>query len=61
MEGTLQAATEAGQITSANLRTEAQKAVAMGQIAADLVKSLYSGGKEGGEVQCKAFPVKGLE
>lgn len=32
-------ATDAGQLASANLRTEAQKAVAMGQIAADLAKS----------------------
>ena len=42
MEGTLQAATEAGQLASTNMQTEAQKAVAMGQIAADLAKSAIS-------------------
>ena len=48
MEGTLQAATDAGQIASANMRTEAQKSVAMGQIAADIVKSMMGGGASGG-------------
>ncbi|MGH6613675.1 hypothetical protein [Sphingomonas sp.] len=47
MEGTLAAATDAGQIASANMRTEAQKAVAMGQIAADIVKSVVGGGGGG--------------
>jgi hypothetical protein len=44
MQETLQAATDAGQLASANMRTEAQKAVAMGQIAADIVKSVMGGG-----------------
>jgi len=44
MEETLQAVTDAGQLASANMRTEAQKAVAMGQIAADIVKSVMGGG-----------------
>jgi hypothetical protein len=44
MQETLQAATDAGQITSANLRTEAQKSVAMAQVAADIVKSVMGGG-----------------
>ncbi|GLU51675.1 hypothetical protein [Dyadobacter frigoris] len=42
MEGTLQAATESGQLTSANMKTQAQKAVSMAQIAADLAKSIVS-------------------
>jgi hypothetical protein len=44
MEDTLKAATDAGKLASDNMKTEAQKAVAMGQIAADLVKSLYGSG-----------------
>ena len=36
---TLTAATQAGQLASTNLKTEAEKAVAMGQIAADIAKS----------------------
>jgi hypothetical protein len=36
---TLSAATEAGKIASTNLQAEAQKAVAMGQIAADIAKT----------------------
>nr|WP_315597705.1 hypothetical protein [uncultured Cupriavidus sp.] len=48
MEETLQAATDAGQLASANMRTQAQKAVAMGQIAADIVKSVMGGGGGGG-------------
>ena len=44
MDQTLQAATDAGQINSENMKTEAQKAVAMGQIAADIVKSVMGGG-----------------
>ncbi|WP_324780828.1 tyrosinase family protein [Thiobacillus sedimenti] len=42
IQETAQAATDAGQIASANMRTEAQKAVSMGQIAADLAKSAMS-------------------
>lgn len=38
-EGTLDAATAAGKLASENLRTEAQKAVQMGQIAADIAKA----------------------
>jgi len=38
-EGTLDAATEAGRLASENMKTEAQKAVAMGQIAADVAKA----------------------
>lgn len=48
MTGTLQAATSAGQLASANMQTEAQKSVAMGQIAADLVKSLMGAPGGGG-------------
>ena len=47
MQETMQAATDAGQLASANMRTEAQKAVAMGQIAADIVKSVMGGGASG--------------
>ena len=36
---TLSTATEAGQLASTNLQTEAQKAVSMGQIAADIAKA----------------------
>jgi hypothetical protein len=39
---TLDAATAAGRIASDNMRTEAQKAVAMGQIAADVAKSVIA-------------------
>lgn len=37
--GTLSAATSAGELASANLKTEAEKAVAMGQIASDIAKA----------------------
>lgn len=37
--GTLSAATSAGELASANLKTEAEKAVAMGQIASDIAKT----------------------
>lgn len=47
MDGTMQAAAVAGQLASENMRTEAQKSVAMGQIAADLVKSLVGAGGSG--------------
>ena len=40
---TLTAATQAGQLASTNLQTEAQKAVAMGQIAADIAKAAITG------------------
>jgi hypothetical protein len=39
MRETLAAASQAGQLASTNLQTEAQKAVAMGQIAADIAKA----------------------
>lgn len=48
MHETTQAATDAGQLASANMRTEAQKSVAMAQVAADIIKSIYGGGKGGG-------------
>jgi hypothetical protein len=51
MQGTLQAADQAGQLASANMRTEAQKAIAMGQIAADLVKAFLGAPSTGGSVQ----------
>src|SRR5690606_7890090 len=40
---TLGAASEAGKIASENMRTQAQKAVAMGQIAADVAKTAIGG------------------
>jgi hypothetical protein len=48
--GTLSAATEAGQIASANLKTVTDQAVAMGQAAADMWKTLHApgGGGDGG-------------
>jgi hypothetical protein len=55
--GTLKAATDAGQLASTNLQAEAQKSVAMGQIAADLAKSVIGAvtgmppGGGGGSVQ----------
>lgn len=39
LKETLATATQAGQLASTNMQTEAQKAVAMGQIAADLAKA----------------------
>jgi hypothetical protein len=39
MAGTLQAATDAGQLASENMRISAQKAVAMAQVAADIIKA----------------------
>jgi hypothetical protein len=39
MQGTLQAATEAGRLASENMKTQAQKTIAMGQIAADIAKA----------------------
>ncbi|MFG0319031.1 MAG: hypothetical protein ACF8XB_17295, partial [Planctomycetota bacterium JB042] len=41
-EATLDAASAAGKLASENLKTEAQKAVQMGQIAADIAKSAIS-------------------
>jgi hypothetical protein len=46
--GTLAAATDAGRLASENLKTEAQKAVAMGQIAADVAKAAIAAGAGGG-------------
>src|SRR5690606_18459731 len=40
---TLGAASEAGKLASENMRTQAQKAVAMGQIAADVAKTAIGG------------------
>ncbi|MDX6396950.1 MAG: hypothetical protein QOJ43_358, partial [Gaiellaceae bacterium] len=48
MGRTLDAATQAGQLAAANLKTEAQKQVAMGQILGDVAKSLLGGGGGGG-------------
>lgn len=45
--GTLAAAGQAGQLASQNLQTEAQKAVAMGQIAADIAKAAMKIPQEG--------------
>ncbi|MGQ0766284.1 MAG: hypothetical protein ACT4OZ_11520 [Gemmatimonadota bacterium] len=42
--GTLSAATDAGRLASENLKTEAEKAVAMGQIAADVAKAAIAAG-----------------
>lgn len=49
LAGTLDAATAAGTLASENMKTEAQKAVAMGQIAADIAKAAIgaSGGGRG--------------
>lgn len=51
MSGTLQAATEAGQLASENMRTSAQKSVAMAQVAADIIKSVMGAKGGGGSVQ----------
>jgi hypothetical protein len=51
MAGTLQAATEAGQLASENMRTSAQKTVAMAQVAADIVKAVVGAGGGGSSVQ----------
>ena len=51
MAGTLDAATAAGQITSANLATEAQKSVAMAQVLADIAKAAMGMPPSGGSVQ----------
>lgn len=50
-QGAVAAATDAAQIMSANMRTQAQKAVAMGQIAADIVKSVVGMGGGSGASQ----------
>jgi hypothetical protein len=46
--GTLSAATEAGRLASANLKTVTDQAVAMGQAAADMWKTLQAKGDRGG-------------
>src|SRR5690606_14244552 len=43
-QGAVDATTAAGQIASNNMRTQAQKAVAMAQVAADIVKSILGVG-----------------
>jgi hypothetical protein len=51
LEGTLEATTDAARITSENMKAQMQKAVAMGQIAADIAKSAmaaYAGVPAGG-------------
>ncbi|MHC2148652.1 hypothetical protein [Pseudomonas sp. 210_17 TE3656] len=50
-QGTLDAATAAAQIASANMRAQMQKAVAMGQIAADLAKTAMGMPSSGGSNQ----------
>lgn len=50
-QGAVAAATDAAQIMSANMRTQAQKSVAMGQIAADIVKSVVGMGGGSGASQ----------
>jgi hypothetical protein len=47
-QGTLDAATAAGEIASTNMRAQMQKAVAMGQIAADLAKTAMGMPSSGG-------------
>ena len=47
-QGTLDAATAAAEIASANMRAQMQKAVAMGQIAADLAKTAMGMPSSGG-------------
>jgi outer membrane protein OmpA-like peptidoglycan-associated protein len=59
MEGTLQAATSAGQLASENMKTEAQKVVAMGQIAADVAKTAI-GAKYGKASQSGGNNVSGI-
>lgn len=46
-ELTTRAATDAGRLASENLKTEAQKAVAMGQIAADIAKTAIAANAQG--------------
>jgi hypothetical protein len=48
---TADASTDAGQIASANLRTEAQKQIAYAQIAGDIAKALIGGAPGGSSVQ----------
>jgi hypothetical protein len=50
-QGTLDAATAAAEIASANMRAEMQKSVAMGQIAADLAKTAMGMPSTGGSNQ----------
>jgi hypothetical protein len=47
-QGAVDSTTAAGQIVSNNMRTQAQKAVAMAQVAADIIKSIYGKGGGGG-------------
>ncbi len=51
MSGTLNASTAAGEITAENLRTHAQKAVAMAQVASDIVKAAMGVPSTGSSVQ----------
>jgi hypothetical protein len=51
MSETLMGATDAAQVASANMRTEAQKAVAMGQIAADVAKAAYTHQQSNSKIQ----------
>jgi hypothetical protein len=60
MEGTLDAATEAGKLASENLKAEAQKAVAMGQIAADIAKTAITAGASKAVDAAKGKGVDGI-
>jgi hypothetical protein len=60
-QGTLDAATAAARAASENLRTEAEKAVAMGRIAADIAKSaMGTGGGSGALAGAGAEVMKGI-
>jgi len=54
MEGTLAGAADAGRLASENMKTEAQKAVAMGQIAADVAKTAIAASVSGKAKDSKA-------
>ena len=58
---TADAATDAGQIASANLRTEAQKQVAYAQIAGDIAKALISKGAAGGSSSVQGISADGAK
>ncbi|WP_157370741.1 serine hydrolase [Vulgatibacter incomptus] len=50
-QGTIDAATAAAEVASSNMRAEMQKSVAMGQIAADIVKAALGAPSSGGANQ----------
>jgi hypothetical protein len=55
------AATDAGQLASTNLKTEAEKQVAFAQIAADIAKSLISSGASSGSSSVKGISGDGAK